>query len=408
MTTNAGGANITGNASTGAGSKTEKTAFFNDPKVRSVAIQITLLIVIAYLVYSLINNTAANLAAQGRNFSFGFLSQPGSFPISQYLIEYKIGESSYLQIYFIGLINTLIVAITGIFFATILGFVVGVARLSQNWIVAKAAYCYVEVMRNIPLLLWLFIFYFGVLRLLPQPKQALGNEYIGFLSNRGGVLPKPIAGDLLWLTGIGAILAIAAAFFVARWAKQRQVETGEQFPVFWTSVGLIVGLPLLVFLISGMPLSFDLPRMGGFRPVGGLPVIPEFIALLVALVIYTSAFIAEVVRAGILAINKGQTEAAHALGLRHRPTLNLVIIPQALRVIIPPLTNQYLNLTKNSSLAVAIAYPELVSIFTGTALNQSGREVEIVLMTMITYLVLSLLTSAFMNWYNNKMALVER
>ena len=386
----------------------EKTAFFNDPKVRSTAIQVTLIAIMAYLVYSLIYNTGQNLAAQGRNFSFGFLDNPAGFPISQNLIDYQVGTSSYLQVYFIGLINTLIVAILGIILATILGFIVGVARLSPNWVVSKAAYCYVEIMRNIPLLLWLFIFYFGVLRLLPQPRQALGNEYLGFLSNRGGQLPKPVAGDLLWLTLVGLIVAVVACFFVARWAKQRQIDTGKQFPVFWTCLGLIIGLPALVFLVTGLPLSFDLPKMGGFKPTGGMTIIPEFIALLIALVIYTASFIAEVVRAGILAVNKGQTEAAHALGLRQGPTLNLVIVPQALRVIIPPLTNQYLNLTKNSSLAVAIAYPDLVSVFTGTALNQSGREVEIVLMTMITYLTLSLLTSAFMNWYNNKVKLVER
>ena len=386
----------------------EKTAFFNDPKVRSIAIQATLIAIMAYLVYSLIHNTGQNLAAQGRNFSFGFLDNPAGFPISQNLISYQVGASSYLQVYFIGLLNTLLVAIIGIILATILGFIIGVARLSPNWVVSKAAYCYVEVMRNIPLLLWLFIFYFGVLRLLPQPRQALGNEYIGFLSNRGGQLPKPVAGDLLWFSLVGLVVAIVGCIIVSRWAKQRQIDTGKQFPVFWTCVGMLVGIPLLVFLLTGMPLTFDLPKMGGFKPTGGMTIIPEFIALLTALVIYTASFIAEVVRAGILAVNKGQTEAAHALGLRQGPTLNLVIIPQALRVIIPPLTNQYLNLTKNSSLAVAIAYPDLVSVFTGTALNQSGREVEIVLMTMLTYLTLSLLTSAFMNWYNNKMALVER
>ncbi len=386
----------------------DKTAFFNDPKVRSIAIQITLVAIMAYLVYSLIFNTGQNLAAQGRNFSFGFLDNPAGFPISQSLLGYEVGVSSYLDVYFIGLLNTLLVAIIGIMLATILGFVIGVARLSPNWIVSRAAYWYVEVMRNIPLLLWLFIFYFGVLRLLPQPREALGNEYIGFLSNRGGQLPKPVAGDLLWLSIVGFVIAIVGSIFLVNWARQRQADTGKQFPVFWTCLGMIIGLPLLVFLITGLPLSFDLPKMGGFKPTGGMTIIPEFIAILIALVIYTSSFIAEVVRAGILAVNKGQTEAAHALGLRQGPTLNLVIVPQALRVIIPPLTNQYLNLTKNSSLAVAIAYPDLVSVFMGTALNQSGREVEIVLMSMLTYLTVSLLTSTAMNWYNNKMALVER
>ena len=386
----------------------EKTAFFNDPKIRSFVIQAVLIAIFAYLIASLIQNTGANLAAQGRDFSFGFLDNPASFPVSQSLIEYEIGTSTYFRIYLIGLINTLLVATIGIILATLLGFVIGVARLSNNWILAKASYAYVEVMRNIPLLLWLFIFYFGVLRTLPSKREAVGNEFTGYLSSAGWLAPKPVPGDNFSFTLVALLVAIIASFVIGNWAKKRQMTTGEQFPVFWAGLGLIIGLPLLAFLVTGMPLGFEYPSLGRFGPKGGLPILPEMIALLTALVIYTSAFIAEIVRAGILAINKGQTEASHALGLRQGPTLNLVIIPQALRVIIPPLTNQYLNITKNSSLAVAIAYPELVSIFTGTALNQSGREVEIVLITMLTYLTLSLLTSAFMNWYNNRMALIER
>jgi len=246
---------------------------------------------------------------------------------------------------------------------------------------------------------------------LPGKQEPLGKSFdgaLGYLSVGGWIAPKPVAGELLWITGAAVIIGIVASFFISNWAKKRQMATGAQFPSGLVSLGLIVGLPLVIFLITGLPLSFDYPQLARFGPRGGMSVLPEFIALLAALTIYTSAFIAEIVRAGILAINKGQTEAAYALGLRAQPTLNLVIIPQALRVIIPPLTNQFLNLTKNSSLAVAIAYPELVSIFAGTALSQSGREVEIIMITMFTYLTLSLLTSSFMNWYNSRMALVER
>ncbi|MEP2944260.1 MAG: amino acid ABC transporter permease [Hyphomicrobiales bacterium] len=389
---------------------TQKTAFFNDPKVRSSVIQAILIAILVYAVWSLISNTATNLSAQGKTFGFGFMQNASGFDVNQSLVEYS-RESSFWRVYLVGLLNTLLVAILGIFFATLIGFSIGVARLSKNWIISKAAYCYVEAMRNIPLLLWIFIFYFGVLRLLPGKREPYGvslDGTLGYLSVGGWIAPKPIAGDLLWLTGIAIIIGIIASYFINSWATKRQMATGQQFPKGLTTLGLVVGLPIVVFLLSGLPLSFDYPKLARFGARGGMSVLPEFIALLTALTIYTSAFIAEIVRAGILAINKGQTEASYALGLRAKPTLNLVIIPQALRVIIPPLTNQFLNLTKNSSLAVAIAYPELVSIFAGTALNQSGRETEIIMITMLTYLILSLLTSSFMNWYNNRMALVER
>ncbi|MEP1442264.1 MAG: amino acid ABC transporter permease [Hyphomicrobiales bacterium] len=398
--------------STGAHSKSasSKTAFFNDPKVRSTVIQVVLVAVLVYAVGSLISNTATNLSNQGKVFGFSFLTNSSGFEVNQALIEYS-RQSSFISVYFVGLINTLLVAIIGIILATFLGFTMGVARLSKNWIISRFAYWYVEALRNIPLLLWIFIFYFGVLRLLPGKREPWGENLdgaLGYLSVGGWIAPKPIAGDLLWLTGLTVIAGIIASFVISGWAKKRQMATGQQFPMGLAALGLIVGAPLLVFLITGLPLSFDYPELARFGAKGGMSIFPEFIALLLALTIYTSAFIAEIVRAGILAINKGQTEASYALGLRAKPTLNLVIIPQALRVIIPPLTNQYLNITKNSSLAVAIAYPDLVSIFAGTALNQSGREVEIIMITMATYLALSLITSTFMNWYNNRMALVER
>ena len=385
-------------------------AFFNDPKIRSLVIQGIMIALFVYAVWFLIFNTATNLKAQEKDFGFGFMNNAASFDVNQTLIDYD-RSSSFWRLYVVGLLNTLLVAVSGIVLATLIGFSMGVARLSNNWIISKIAFCYVEAMRNIPLLLWIFIIYFGVLRLLPDRREPFGASFegaLGFLSIGGWVAPKPVAGDLLWLTVLAFVAGVIATFILFKWADKRQMATGEQFPKGLSALGLLIGLPLLVFLVTKMPLGFDYPIQGRFGPRGGLSILPEFIALLVALSIYTAAFIAEIVRAGILAINKGQSEASYALGMRARPTLNLVIIPQALRVIIPPLTNQYLNLTKNSSLAVVIAYPELVSVFAGTALNQSGREVEIILITMLTYLTLSLLTSSVMNWYNARVALVER
>lgn len=385
-----------------------KVAIFNDPKIRGWVYQVVLLAVIVYLVVVGVQNMFANLAAQNIASGFGFIGRNAGFAISQSLLEYNQAESSYGKVYMVGLMNTISIAFIGIILTTILGFIIGIARLSHNVVVRSVATVYVEVFRNIPLLLHIFIWYFGVLRLLPHPRQSADLGLLGLLNNRGWFAPKPIPQELFYITATAFIIGIIATFFISRWSRQRQAQTGQQFPTFWTGMGLILGLPLVVFLVTGLPLAFDYPVMGGFRPSGGLTIIPEFIAMLLALSSYTAAFIAEIVRAGILAVNKGQTEASHALGLRNGPTLRLVIIPQAMRVIIPPLTSQYLNLTKNSSLAVAIAYPDLVSVFAGTALNQTGQAVEILGMTMLTYLGLSLLTSAFMNWYNARMALVER
>ncbi|MDA4848203.1 amino acid ABC transporter permease [Hoeflea poritis] len=385
-----------------------KVALFNDPKIRGWVYQIVLLVVIIYLVVVGVQNMFANLAAQNIASGFGFIGRNAGFAISQSLLEYSQAESSYGKVYVVGLLNTVSIAFIGILLATVLGFLIGIARLSHNFIVRGVATVYVEIFRNIPLLLHIFIWYFGVLRLLPHPRNSGDLGWLGLLNNRGWFAPKPLPQELFFITAIAFVIGIIVTIFISRWSRQRQAKTGQQFPVFWTGVGLILGMPVLVFLVTGTPLEFDYPVAGGFRPSGGMTIIPEFIAMLLALSSYTAAFIAEIVRAGIMAVNKGQTEAAHALGLRHGPTLRLVIIPQAMRVIIPPLTSQYLNLTKNSSLAVAIAYPDLVSVFAGTALNQTGQAVEILGVTMLTYLALSLLTAAFMNWYNAKMALVER
>ena len=385
-----------------------KVAIFNDPRVRGAVIQILLVAFIAWLVWGVVQNAATNLEEQNIASGFGFLDRSAGFQINQSpFIEYQ-ETSSYGTVFLVGLQNTLLISIVGIILATILGFVVGVARLSTNWVVSKVAYVYVEVMRNIPLLLWIFIWYFSVLRLLPDKSDPLNLGPLGLLNIAGYYAPLPVFGEGAGLIGIALLVAIVASIVIARWAKARQMATGEQFPVFWTSLGLIIALPLIVYFAMGSPLSFEYPTSSRFGPRGGARVFPEFLGLLTALVTYTAAYIAEIVRAGILAVSKGQTEASNALGLRAGPTLRLVVIPQAMRVIIPPMTNQYLNLTKNSSLAVAIAYPDLVSVFAGTALNQTGQAVEILMMTMLTYLFLSLLTSTLMNWYNNRMALVER
>lgn len=399
---------VPGGPQSDGGEAAQKVALLNNPQVRGALFQAILGIAVVYLVYTGWTNMNANLQAAGIASGWSFLGNEAGFSISQSLIEYSQATSTYGRVFWVGVINTLVVAVIGIFFATALGFLVGIARLSNNWVVAKLATVYVETLRNIPLLLQIFIWYFGVLRLLPSPKDGLDFGFIGLLNNRGYFAPKPIWGDGGMFIFYALIAGIIGAWLVSKWARKRQAETGQIFPVFWAGLGIIIGLPLLVFLILGSPLTWDVPVAGGFRPKGGMVVIPELIALVVALSTYTASFIAEIVRAGILGVYSGQSEAAHALGLRQGQNLRLVVIPQALRIIIPPLTSQYLNLTKNSSLAVAIAYPDLTSIFTGTALNQTGQAVEIVTLSLLTYLAFSLVTSLFMNWYNSSVALVER
>jgi general L-amino acid transport system permease protein len=302
----------------------------------------------------------------------------------------------------------LLVAGLGIVFATILGFTIGISRLSKNWLLAKFAAGYVETIRNIPLLLQLLFWYNAVLKALPDLRNSIVIPGGTYLNNRGLFLPEPI-----FLYGFDAVIVAlivgviaAVAFYV--WARKRQERTGKQAPVFWVTLGLVIGLPLLVLALKGFPLRFEYPQAGRFNISGGLEVLPEFAALLFGLSIYTAAFIAEVVRAGIMAVSRGQTEAAYSLGLKPRPTLRLVVVPQAMRVILPPLTSQYLNLTKNSTLAVAIGYPDLVQVFTGTVLNQTGQAIEVVAVTMLVYLTISLVTSFAMNIYNRHVALVER
>lgn len=384
-----------------------KPPFWRDPEKRALVFQGVFLVLVLYTGFALVNNTMANLAAQGISSGFGFLSSNTGFAIAETLIEYD-ESSSYFRSFLVGLLNTIKVSIIGIFFATILGFIMGVARMSKNWMVRNLSAIYVETLRNIPLLLQLFFWYFAVLRGLPNPRDAHNFFDSIYLSIRGLVAPKPIYESGFGFIVAAVFIAIVGIVVLAKWAKKRQEATGEQFPVLWTSLGLLIGLPLLATIATGFPLSWEMPELRGFNFRGGMTLTPEFSALVFALSLYTSAFIAEIVRAGILAIDKGQTEAASSLGLKPSWTTRLVIVPQALRVIIPPLTSQYLNLTKNSSLAAAIAYPDLVAVFAGTALNNVGQAVEIMGMTLAVYLFLSLFISFLMNIYNKRMALVER
>jgi general L-amino acid transport system permease protein len=382
-------------------------SWLNDPKVRGIVLQVLLaVVVIAFFVW-IANNTYDNLRRSNIASGFGFLWHRAGFDISQTLIPYSI-ESSYGRAFLVGLLNTLLVAVVGIVLASIIGFIAGVARLSPNWLVAKIAAAYVETLRNIPVLLQLLFWYKAVLTVLPGPRQGFQLPLSINLSNRGLILPSAEAGPGFGATLIASLVAIAIVVWFARWSRKRQMETGQRLPVMRVSLAVLIGLPLLIFLATGAPLSIHYPELRGFNFVGGWHVTPEFLALTLGLVLYTGTYIAEVVRGGILAVSHGQTEAAYALGLRRGMALRLVVVPQALRVIIPPLTNQYLNLTKNSSLAIAVGYPDLVAVFARTVLNQTGQAVEVIFITMMVYLALSLLTSLLMNWFNRRVALVER
>jgi general L-amino acid transport system permease protein len=388
-------------------SRPAQVVFYNDPKFRSIAYQFVLCAVVGFLVYGATRNAIDNLARAQIASGFGFWNTTAGFDISQTLIEYSARGSTYGRAFWVGLLNTLLVAGLGIIFATILGFIIGISRLSSNWLLSKVAGGYVETIRNLPLLLQLLFWYNAVLKALPDIRESIvvGGVY---LNNRGLFLPEPIFKSGFGAVAIAALVGVAGSTAFYLWARKRQERTGQQAPVFWVTLGLVLGLPLAVFALVGFPLGFDFPKAGRFNIAGGVEVLPEFAALLFGLSVYTAAFIAEVVRAGILAVSRGQSEAAYSLGLRPGPTLRLIVVPQAMRVIIPPLTSQYLNLTKNSSLAVAIGYPDLVQVFTGTVLNQTGQAVEVVAITMLVYLVISLTTSLLMNIYNSRMALSER
>ena len=379
----------------------------NDPRWRSAIIQVLLCLVIAWLAYGAITNAADNLARARVATGFDFWNSTAGFDISQTLIPYTT-QSTYGRAFWVGLLNTLLVASLGIVFATIIGFTIGILQLSKNALVSRLAAGYVEIIRNLPLLLQLLFWYNAVLKALPPLRESLTIPGGAVLNNRGLFLPRPTFGGAIDVV-LGALaLGVIGAVAFRYWARRRQALTGQQSPVIVVSLLLIVVLPLVVFAAMGFPVTFQMPQTGRFNISGGIEILPEFAALLFGLSIYTAAFIAEVVRAGIQAVSQGQTEAAYSLGLRPGPTLRLIVIPQAMRVIVPPLTNQYLNLTKNSTLAVAIGYPDLVQVFTGTVLNQTGQAVEVVAVTMAVYLTISLITSGLMNFYNRRFALKER
>ncbi|GHA36534.1 amino acid ABC transporter permease [Photobacterium aphoticum] len=384
-----------------------KSNLLYNPTFRAVIFQLLAVAAIGMVAYTLINNVLDNLAQRGIATGLDFLQQEAGFGIGLTLIEYD-ETHTYGRTFFVGLLNTALVSVLGILLATILGFIIGIARLSSNWLVSRLAAVYIETFRNIPLLLQIFFWYFAVLQALPAPRQSLSLGEGIWLNVRGLYLAKPVfEPGAIWI-GVATIVAIVISLGYGIYAKRQQRLSGKQSPIFLVSLGLLIGFPLLSFFLSGQPVHLEYPELKGFNFQGGISILPELGALLLALSIYTASFIAEIVRSGINAVSHGQTEAALALGLPANHTLRLVVIPQALRIIIPPLTSQYLNLTKNSSLAMAIGYPDLVSVFAGTTLNQTGQAIEIIAMTMGVYLALSLLTSLLMNLYNKKVALVER
>ncbi|AWB35081.1 amino acid ABC transporter permease [Orrella marina] len=378
---------------------------WNDPKFRSVIYQILAILFVAGGIWYLVSNTLHNLSARNIATGFDFLTREAGFAIGEGIIDYTPADT-YSTALTVGLLNTLRAAVIGIFLATILGTIIGIARLSSNWLISKLASVYVEVMRNIPLLLQLFFWYAIISESFPGPRQAYNPIPGVFLSNRGLKMPTLEGAGVTWILG-GLFLAIVLTLVLANWARRRQERTGEIFPVLKPALVLFIACPLVAWFISGADLALNVPELKGFNFRGGMTITPEFAALLLGLVIYTAAFIAEVVRSGIQSVGKGQWEASSALGLKRGLILRLVVLPQALRVIIPPMTSQYLNLTKNSSLAVAIGYPDIVSVV-NTTLNQTGQAIEGIMIIMAAYLTVSLSISVFMNWYNKRIALVER
>ncbi|MGF0240894.1 amino acid ABC transporter permease [Rhodococcus sp. IEGM1300] len=379
----------------------------SDPKVRAWLFQIITIVAVVAMGWYLFNNTQTNLQHRGITSGFGFLDRSAGFGIAQHLIDYTESDT-YARVFVIGLLNTLLVTVIGVVLATILGFIVGVARLSPNWIISKLATVYVEVFRNIPPLLQILFWYFAVFLTMPGPRASHNFGDMFFVSSRGLNMPGAQMASGFWAFAVSVVVAIVAVVLMCRWANKRFEATGVPFHKFWVGLAIMLVIPALCALIFGAPLHWELPKLQGFNFVGGWVLIPELLALTLALTVYTAAFIAEIVRSGIKSVSHGQTEAARSLGLRNGPTLRKVIIPQALRVIIPPLTSQYLNLAKNSSLAAGIGYPEMVSLFAGTVLNQTGQAIEVIAITMSVYLAISISISLLMNWYNKRIALIER
>jgi general L-amino acid transport system permease protein len=383
-----------------------KTYFWNDEKTRAILYQIVTAAFVAFLGYYLISNVQTNMEKQSIASGFGFIEKEAAFEIGESLIEYSAADT-YGRALLVGVLNTLKISLVGMILTTILGTIVGVCTLSSNWLISKLGFLYVEIFQNVPVLLQLFFFYALFYEIFPGPRQAFNPVAGIYLTNRGVDFAVP-ASDPAWVyMGSAFVVALVITWLIHRWAVKRQERSGQQFPTFWVGLAILIGLPLLIWLASGAPTQMDVPELKGFNFQGGRNISPEFSALLIGLVLYTASFIAQIVRAGIQSISHGQTEAAMSIGLKPGQVLKLVIFPQALRVIVPPLTSQLLNLTKNSSLAVAIGYPDFVQV-AGTTINQTGQAVEGVALMMLVYLTFSLLTSAFMNWYNKKIKLVER
>ena len=384
-------------------------AIINDERYRSVFYQIVVFGLFIWAVFSLIENTQINMATRKMAVGFDFLKNSAGFAIAWTPLDYKPSDS-YFMVYWVGIINTLILAGLSIILATLLGFVVGILRLSRNWLVAQIASWYVEILRNTPLLLQIIFWYLGAFANLPRPKQSI--EIFGFeslvLNNRGLYIPKPQPEDLFWVTVAAFVIGLVVALLLNRRATKKQQETGKYISTLLPTLVAVFGLPIIAFLLTGMPLDWDLPALKGFNYRGGGFVLPAMLAVMVALVVYHSAYAAEMVRAGILSVNKGQTEAALSIGLKQGFVMRLVIIPQAMRAIVPPMISLWMNVVKNSSLAIAIGFPDLVSVFMQTSLNQSGHAVEIVAMVMAFYMTVSLTISACLNVYNKKIQLTER
>jgi general L-amino acid transport system permease protein len=363
------------------------------------ALQIVFVLILVWIGYEIFVNARTNLENQRIASGFGFLNNTAGFDVSQSLIPYS-GSDTYTRVFLVGLVNTILVAVIGIFFATLIGFMVALGRLSPNWLISRVAGGYVELIRNLPVLFQMLFWYLAVLAALPGPRQSISLFGVSYLSNRGLIIPRPIGEGGLDAFLVAILVAIAAWVILHTYARRQLFQHGKAMRIWPYVLGLLIGLPLLATLISGAPFKVEIPELRGFNFAGGIRVIPELVALVVALSTYTAAFIAEIVRAGIQSVHKGQMEAGLSLGLGRGTVLRLIVIPQAMRVILPPLTNQYLNLTKNSSLAVAIGYPDLVSVFAGTTLSQTGQAIEIIVITMGVYLALSLFTSAIMSFYN--------
>jgi general L-amino acid transport system permease protein len=389
----------------------EKFDFFHDERVRSVFYQFLIVASVAWFIWYLVGNTAQNLEARGMHTGFGFLKVAAGFDSSFKLISNEPGVGTYGRIFIIGALNTLYISVLAILFSTTLGFFIGVLRLSSNWLVAKVALAYVEIFRNTPLLIQIIFWYICVFSLLPRVKNSIdlsgGAGYL-LLNNRGFYMPWPMPGDLLWLTGAAIITTVIAVTIFRRWAHNRQDKTGQELPTFMISVAILISLPAIAFFISGMPLDWDMPKLEGFNFVGGASLPPSFMALLFALTIYHASYMAEMVRAGVLSVDKGQHEAARSLGLKKRRVMSLVIIPQAMPAIVPPMISNWMSTIKNSSLAIAIGYPDLVSLFMQTSLNQAGYAIELVGITMTFYMIVGLTISWLLNIYNKRVQLVER